>query len=212
MKVTVFGATGMVGKKIVAKALAKGWTVTAFGRNVEELIDKDNRNKQFTAIKGYVFDENDVLHALKNTETVISVIGGGFEVTDKSRSLGIKNIITQMQKAGVKRIVALGGTGVLNADADHYILDTPGYPEDYKNVAQEHLLAYLFLQASSLDWTFVCPSSILKQEGNHQYTTSKDYLPQPNHDEIAVGDLSEFILTELTEKKYVRHRVGISRL
>ena len=202
----------MVGKRVVAQALAKGFSVNAFGRNVEDLIDKDNRDEHLSAIKGYVFDETDVYKAVKNADAVISILGGAFDGTDKSRSLGIKNIIKQMEKAGVKRIVALGGMGVLNANAGHYVMDTPEYPEQYKAVGQEHLLAYLFLQASSLDWTFVCPPSILKEEGNHQYTTSEDYLPQPNYDEIAVGDLSEFILTELTQKKYVRHRVGISRL
>ena len=146
MKLTVFGATGIVGKKIVAEALAKGFDVNAFGRNVNELIDKDNRNEHLTANKGYVFDESDVFKALQSEDAVISVLGGAFDGTDKSRSLGMKNIIRQMEKAGVKRIVGLGGMGVLNADADHYVMDTPAYPEKYKNVGQEHLLAYLFLE------------------------------------------------------------------
>ncbi len=212
MKITVFGATGMVGKRIVAEALAKGFDVNAFGRNVNELIDKDNRDEHFTATKGYVFDESDVFKALQKTDAVISVLGGAIDSSDKSRSLGMKNIIRQMEKAGVKRIVALGGMGVLNADSDHYVMDTPAYPKEYKTVGQEHLLAYLFLQESSLEWTFVCPPTILDQEGNRQYITHADYLPQPDLHEIAVGDLAHCMLTELTEKKYLRHRVGISRL
>jgi len=212
MKITVFGATGMVGKRIVAEALAKGSDVNAFGRNVNELIDKDKRDEHLTATKGYVFDESDVFKALQKADAVISVLGGAFDGTDKSRSLGMKNIIRQMEKAGVKRIVALGGMGVLNADADHYVMDTPAYPEEYKIVGQEHLLAYLFLQESSLDWTFVCPATILDLEGNRQYITHADYLPQPDFQEIAVGDLAHYMLSELTEKKYLRQRVGISRL
>lgn len=212
MKLTVFGASGMVGKKLIEQALVKDFYVTAFGRNVEAFIDKDNRSDHLTAIKGYVFDETEVYKAIKNADALISVIGGGFEVTDKSRSLGMKNIVTQMEKTGVQRIVALGGMGVLNADADHYLLDTPDYPEQLRNVGQEHLLAYLFLQASKLDWTFVCPPAILNAEGNRQYITSADYLPKTDKQEITAGDLADCMLTELTEKKYVRHRVGISRL
>ena len=41
MVITIFGATGMVGTKLVAQALAKGFVVKAFGRNVENLIDTD---------------------------------------------------------------------------------------------------------------------------------------------------------------------------
>ena len=71
MKITVFGATGMVGKRVVAQALAKGFSVNAFGRNVEDLIDKDNRDEHLSAIKGYVFDETDVYKAVKNADAVI---------------------------------------------------------------------------------------------------------------------------------------------
>lgn len=211
MKITVFGATGMVGRKLVEKSLAKDFYVKAFGRNVEELIDKDNRDERLTAIKGYVFDEKDVNKAVKDADAVISVLGGAFDGTDKSRSLGMKNIITQMENAGVKRIIALGGMGVLTADDDHYVLDTPGYPQQLKTVGQEHLLAYLYLEESSLDWTFVCPSTILDEEGKRNYITSADYLPDPDHHEIAAGDLADFMLKEIAERKYIRHRVGISR-
>lgn len=211
MKIAVFGATGMVGKRVVEQSLAKGYFVMAFGRNVEDLLDKDNRNDHLTAIKGYVFDESDVQKALKDADAVISVIGGASDGTDKSRSLGMKNIIKQMEQTGVKRIVALGGIGVLNADADHYILDTPAYPQQYKTVGQEHLLAYLYLQASSLDWTFVCPPVILDEDGKGQYITNTDYLPEPNFNEIAAGDLAGCMLTEITAKKYLHHRIGLSR-
>jgi putative NADH-flavin reductase len=211
MKLSILGATGMIGHALVEKALARGFTVTAFGRNVEDLIDKDNRNDNLHAVKGYVFDESDVLKAVKGADAVISAIGGSSEVTDKSRSLGMKNIIKQMDKAGVKRILALGNVGVLNADADHYVLDSPDYPQELRNVGQEHLLAYLFLEASSLDWTFVCPPAILAEDGNRQYITSADFLPQPDKQEIAVGDLADYILNEISENQYVHHRVGISR-
>lgn len=211
MKITIFGATGMVGKRVVTQALVKGFYVKAFGRNVEDLIDKDNRDKHLAAIKGYVFDESDVFQAVTNSDAVISVLGGALDGTDRSRSLGMKNIIRQMEKAGIKRIVGLGGIAILNADDNHYILDTPGYPKQYKLVGQEHLLAYLFLQSSSLDWTFVCPPTILDEDGNRQYITNADYLPEPNLNEIAAGDLADCLLNEMSERKFIRRRVGISR-
>ncbi len=65
MIITIFGATGQVGKRTVQQALAKGFTVKAFGRNVENWIDKDLHTDNFQAIKGHVFDEDDVLNAIK---------------------------------------------------------------------------------------------------------------------------------------------------
>nr|MCU0322704.1 NAD(P)H-binding protein [Chitinophagaceae bacterium] len=137
MTITVFGATGQVGKQVVNQALALDFTVKAFGRNVEYLIDADNRNKKFEAIKGYVFDANEVLEAIQHTDAVISTLGGSFDGTDRTRSLGMKNIISQMQIAGVNRIIALGGLGVLNANEKTFIIDSPNYPEEYKAVGLE---------------------------------------------------------------------------
>lgn len=210
MTITVFGATGMVGKRIVEQARAAGHSIIAFGRNVEDLIDRDNRDPQLRAVKGYVFDASDVSSALTGADAVISVLGGAMDGTDKSRSLGIKNIILQMEDLGISRIVALGAMGVLTADNGRYVLDQPTYPAALRAVGQEHLLAYLYLQASRLDWTFVCPPGIQDEEGKRDYTTTMDTVPAENKNEIAAGDLAAFMLKELSSRQYLRHRVGIS--
>jgi putative NADH-flavin reductase len=123
MIITVFGATGQVGKRTVRYALAKGHTVRAFGRNIEGLIDRDLDDEKLVAIKGSVFDEDEVYDAVRGVEAVISSLGGAFDGNDKTRSLGIKTIAQQMQKAGVRRIVAVGGSGVLNAPDATYQLE-----------------------------------------------------------------------------------------
>ncbi len=212
MKITVFGATGLVGKRVIAKGLANGFTITAFGRNVEGLLDKDARDDHFHAVKGYVFDAGDVLYAVKEADAVISVLGGAFDGTDKSRSLGMKNIIAQMEKAGVKRIVALGGMGVLDDIHGKYLLDALDYPEEYKPVGQEHLQAYLYLKDSSLDWSFVCAPDIIDADGNGHYITTADHAPEPNRYKIAAGDLADCMLKETGGREYVHHRIGITDL
>jgi hypothetical protein len=39
-----------------------------------------------------VFDEAEVFEAIENSDAVISVLGGGFDGIDKTRSLGIKTL------------------------------------------------------------------------------------------------------------------------
>jgi putative NADH-flavin reductase len=210
MTITVFGATGQVGIRIVRLALAKGYKVKAFGRSIEEMIDEDLRNDNFEAIKGYVFDEKEVYNAVNGADVVFSALGGSFDGTDKTRSLGLKNIVTQMEKAGVKRIIAVGGMGILNANEETFLIDTPGYPEIYLPVGREHLKAFFVLQASSLDWTFVCPPDIKTEEATGLYYTNANYPPEKNNYRITAGDLALFMLTEAVENKYVKQRVGIS--
>lgn len=209
MILTVFGATGQVGQYLVSQALAQGHQVRAFGRNIETLIDKDARNDQLTAIKGYIFDEKMVLAAVKGADAVVSALGGGLDGMDRTRSKGMKNIVLQMEKSGVQRIVALGGMGILNADEAHYLMDMPDYPDEYKAVAREHLEAFLILRNSKLNWTLVGSPEIVNEKGREQYHISVDYAPSPNSYVVAAGDLAHFMLKEISANHYLQQRVGI---
>jgi hypothetical protein len=210
MQITIFGATGMVGKPLVKSALAAGHTVIAFGRDVTSLLDEDEANDYLKAYKGYVFDEQEVYEAINGSDAVISVLGGAFDGSDKTRSLGMKNIIKQMDKAGVTRIVALGGMGILNAKEDGLIIDQPSYPTEYLPVGKEHLQAYQFLKESNLDWTFVCAPDIKDEASTGSYITRKDYPPASNQPRITAGDLAAFMLSEVSRNEFVRSRVGIA--
>jgi len=210
MIITVFGATGKVGKYIIRMALASGDNVRAFGRNMEGLIDEDLRNENFTALKGYVFSNGDVFDAVKGCDAVLSALGGATDGTDKTRSLGMKNIIAQMDKAGVKRIIAVGSSGVLEDDDFGYILNNPKYPDLYRPVAMEHLKAYEYLKTSDLDWTYVCCPDIKDKDATGKYVTNEDYPPNPNLFTITAGNVASFMLDELKRNKYMKKRVGIS--
>jgi uncharacterized protein len=210
MKLTVFGATGMVGKQVVKLALAFNHTVKAFGRNVESLIDPDLSNDNLIAIKGYVFDKDSVYDAIKNSDAVISALGGDFSGNDKTRSIGMKNIITAMERAGIKRIVAVGGMGILNAEDGTLLIDQPDYPKNYLAVGKEHLQAYQYLKESDLDWTIVGAPNILDEDETGGFITSADYPPNPNLGRINAGDLALFMVTEVAKNRYVKQRVGIS--
>lgn len=210
MVITIFGATGLVGSRLVKQALAQGFVVKAFGRNVSNLIDADLLSKNLEAIKGYVLDEDDVLKALKGSEAVLSALGGGIDGTDRTRSLGIKNIVRQMNKAGTNRIVAIGGLGVLGTTDDKLIMDLSSYPQEYVAVAKEHYAAYMHLLNSNLNWTFVCPPNINNEDGNGNYVTNLNRPPSPDLNRIAAGNLAAFMLNELKNNQYLNQRVGIS--
>jgi uncharacterized protein len=210
MRITVFGATGMVGKRLVQLALHQQIEVVAFGRNVETLIDADNQNKLLTAQKGYIFDQKDVAKSLKGTDIVFSVLGGAFDGADKTRSVGIKNIISQMQSTDLKRIIALGGLGVLNATNDQLLIDTEGYPEAYKPVGMEHLAAFHLLESSTLDWSFFCPPNIIDADTTGLYQTSTNFPPEPNSYTINAGDLAMAMLDAGLKGTFIKERVGIS--
>ncbi len=212
MNITLFGATGLVGKRMVQQALNKGFEVTAFGRNVVDLIDADNRNEKLTAIKGYIFDAKAVYKSIEKADAVISVLGGSFDGSDQTRSLGMKNIIEQMQKKGLKRLVALGGIGILNAPDGGLLIEDEDYPEQYIAVGKEHQKAFELLQVSSLEWSFFCAPDIIDADETGLYITSTNYPTEPNNYKINAGDLALEMLQAASSGKFIHERVGISNI
>jgi putative NADH-flavin reductase len=208
MVITIFGSTGMVGKNLVKQSLQKGHTVKAYGRNV--FTAGFAENKELNLIQGALFDGGEVLNALKGSDAAFSAIGGGFDGTDKSRSLGMKNIVAQMEKSDTKRIIAIGGMGILDNDEDEILMNLPDFQKEYFAVSQEHYKAYEFLKNSSLAWTMVCPPDIIDAEVTGLYHTAANHLPVPNNYKINAGDVALFMLNEVEKNEYVRQRVGIS--
>jgi uncharacterized protein len=215
MKLIIFGATGMVGKQLVQQALFKKHHVKAFGRNVFTTDYLETENLEL--VKGALFDEGEVYDAIKGCDAVLSAIGGAMDGTDKARTLGMKNIIKQMEKAGVKRIIAIGGLGVLNAaptddepENNSMLVDKEDYPAQYKTVGLEHKKAFELLNESNLDWTFVCPPNIIDAGPTGSFTSKANYAPEPNNYKINAGDLAMFMLNELEKNEYIKQRVGIS--
>jgi putative NADH-flavin reductase len=207
MKIVVFGATGKVGLHLLRQALNKNYQVRAFGRDAHTLPIP---NKNLELIKGAVFDDEQVLDSISGVDAVLSVLNGSGDGQDKTRSLGVKIIIEQMQKAGVKRIIALGGFGVLSSPDGGFLSEMETFPPQYVSVSKEHQLAYEYLRASDLDWTFVCSPRIIDADPTGKFMARIDYPPESKHFEINAGDVALFMLEDLETNKYLHQRVGIT--
>ena len=214
MKLIIFGATGTVGKQLVQQALFNGHHVKAFGRNVYTAdylpVESTVKTENLQLVQGALFDESEVFNAIDGCDAVLSAIGGLSDGSDRTRTLGMKNIIKQMRKAGVKRIIGIGGMGILNAGEKTLLMDEESFPPEYLAVSMEHKKSYEMLADSGLDWTFVCPPNIMNEGPTGSYTTNANYPPEPNNYKINAGDLAMFMLNELGKNEFVKQRVGIS--
>ncbi len=213
MRITVFGANLLLGTRIVHLCIHQGISVTAFARNIDQFIDEDNRTKDLLAVKGYVLDTKDVAKGLKNADAVIVLFNNtSFEPSDKSRSIGIKNIIAQMQLNNIRRIVVLGGMGILQNQEGEFLLDTPEFPAELIPMAKEQLLAYNYLSNSGLDWTYYCPESIIEQDETGLFITNMEELPSTNNHYIYAGDLALSMIQSIKKNAFIHARVGISNI
>jgi uncharacterized protein len=208
MKVIVFGATGPVGKELVKQALYDGHEVKAYGRNV--IFEGLPEDKKVELVQGALFDEGDVLFAIKGCDAVLFAVAGSSDGTDKTISLGMKTVVKQMEKAGVKRIVALGGMGVLDGANEKMLMDDDDFPPKFNAVSIEYKKALAVLLNSHLDWTLVCPPAIETGAPTGIFKVTADQLPEPDSAAINTGDLALFMLKIIKQPAYLKQKTGIA--
>lgn len=73
MRLTIFGASGTTGRRLLERAIAEGNEVTAFVRNPSKLAAHHER---LSVMGGDVFDPGRVGEAVAGSEAVVSVLGG----------------------------------------------------------------------------------------------------------------------------------------
>jgi putative NADH-flavin reductase len=205
MKVVIFGSSGRTGNQLVHKSLEEGWEVTAFVRNPDSIIIHHPR---LTVFQGDVTNVSAVDTVLIGKDVVLSAVGSDLGQTNL-RQKAIENIVAGMQKHHVRRIIGIGGMGVLQANASIQIFQTPGFPKQYVPVSQDHNSAFEALNRSGLDFTFVCPPNINDGPSTGKYEVSADYPPKGEF-HISTGDLADFMILEVKEPRFIGKRVGIA--
>jgi putative NADH-flavin reductase len=146
--------------------------------------------------------------AIEGKDAVISAVGTDLGQTNL-RHKAMENIISAMQKHHVKRVIGIGGMGVLQASETLQIFETKGFPAEYIPVSQDHNSAYHSLLKSGLDFTFVCPPMIQEGVKTGNYITEAEYPPKGEF-HISTGDLADFMIQELLDPKFIGERVGIA--
>lgn len=143
----ILGATGNVGRRLVDEALARGHTVTAVARSVDAVAARPG----LTALAGDISDPA-TADALKGHDVLVSSARfGGVEAA---------TVIDAARRAGIPRLVVVGGAASLSLPDGSRLFDSPDFPEAYRVEAGGGIR---FLEAlkreQALDWTFVSPSA-----------------------------------------------------
>ena len=122
MNVIVFGANGRVGSQVVKRALEKGHKVTAFVRHSETVT---LLHPNLTVAQGDAMRQQDVTAHLKGQQAVISALSSN-ELSH--RLVFINHIINSMREHKVRRIIAIGGIGALQASEHLKVYETTTFP------------------------------------------------------------------------------------
>lgn len=187
MKIAIIGATGATGTKVIERALELGHEVIAVARR-PELISPAER---LISRKGDVMDVDSVAKAIAGAEAVISCIGptSAFaQGTGDSKgvlnaiaanlspgtvmSLGVPNILTACQRAGVKRFVMQSGIGLSDGKELSFgnLLTLSMHRRIFARAVKDKAIAEREVQRSNLDWVIVRPPGMKEGPATLTYT------------------------------------------
>ena len=211
MKVAITGATGFVGSAILKEALDRGHEVTAIVRHPEKLQAHPKLRPQ----KGDVYNADEVARLVAGYDAVISAFNPGWTNPDiyNQQVKGTETIIKGVKKAGVTRVLWVGGAGGLEVKPGVQSVDTPEFPKDWKqgSFATREALN-LLRKESGLDWSYLSPSADLspgQRTGKFRLGTDQLLKDANGQSRISVEDYAVAMIDEVETPAHIRQRFTV---
>jgi len=198
MNVSIIGATGNIGSRILDEALRRGHTVTAVTRDPKKLEARPG----VTVRAGSTSDAPALTRTLKGHNAVI--------VSVKWNENDVARVIDVIRKSGVKRCLFVVGAGsLLRKDGRthfEHMAEKGVQPPTSKPAA---VALEAIQKVTDLDWTAISPAaSIQPGKRTGKFRLGLDRLIENDKGQSAISreDFAVAILDEIEKPKHVRRR------
>jgi putative NADH-flavin reductase len=208
MNVVLFGATGMIGSRVLNELVSRGHKVTAVVRDPSRIPS----NPAVKAVQGDVLNASAVAEVVKGSDAVISAYAPG-QQTPEVIVDATKSLISGLEQAGVKRFIEVGGAGSLLVAPNVRLEDVPDFPAEYKPIAFAHTDALEVLRGADLDWTYFSPAAIIQPgERTGKFRIGGDTLlvDEKGNSQISAEDYAIALVDELENPRHIRKRFSIA--
>lgn len=220
MKLTIFAATGGIGRHILDQAVAAGHDVTAVVRNPANLSGQAHVVTADLATA----DPAALESAVHGADAVLSGLGPRKRSDAGVTSRGTRAIVQAMQATGVRRIIAVSAAPIGTVPSpgrpnppkhdpgDGFLMRYLGAPfaramfrEHYADLA----LTEDILRDSDLDWTIVRPPRLTDNAPTGHYRTA---YGQNLRGGITIprADVADHMLRVLDQPETVKQVIGIA--
>lgn len=211
MKLAIIGANGKIGSRITQEALNRGHSVTGIARNPDSGIQND----RVTWVKADALDVQQLASAILGTDALISAFGIDWSrpetyplFTDIAHS-----ILAAAKKAGVKRILVVGGAGSLEVAPGIQLVDTEGFPQTWRQGASEQRKSLnVFYGEPDLEWTFFSPAIMIEpgpRTGKFRLGKDNPVFDEKGNSDISYDDYAMAMIDELENPQFIRQRFTI---
>jgi len=211
MHITIFGATGKIGRHVVTDLLAAGHDVTAYVRNPAKLPIDDSRLRIVT---GELSDGESISGSVRGADAVISALGPTLKPGARGTPLatGTANIVAAMSTAGVRRYIGLATPSVADP-RDRPTLKAKILPVVAKamfpNALTELTAMTKLVTDSKLDWTIARITN--PTDTAAKGTRRVGFLGRDNVGwAMSRADIAAFLVDQLTDTTYTKAAPAIS--
>jgi len=207
MNVVLFGASGSIGRRILAELISRGHSVTAVSRDIASLSDVPAKARK---VAGDMLDAAGVAKIVAGADAVISSYAP--PASEVGALVGAtRSLLNGLRRAGVKRVLIVGGAGSLKVPGGGKLIDSPQFPASYKPIAEAHaqMLDMLAAEAGDLEWTNLSPPAIIEPgERTGKFRTAVDdlLLDGAGQSRITSEDYAIALVNELEKPTHIRGR------
>ncbi len=209
MRITVFGATGNIGRRVIAEAISRGHEVMGVARNQAGL------SKLPSSVDAQIGDANkidDVIKLSNGQDVVINTMrptpGSEDEVGKTTKTLMDGLVIT-----GVRLIISGGAASLIVPGTNgKKVIDDPRYlPVAARDVAQASMDQYnICLTEKRVDWTYMSPPASInpgKRTGSYRLGTDSLLVDAHGDAKISMEDFAMAILDEAEQPTHHQSRI-----
>jgi putative NADH-flavin reductase len=212
MKIALFGATGHIGQGILDEALSRGYDVVAVVRDPSRLAQ---RNDKLKVVTGDVAQPASWLDAVRGADAVVASLSARRDGHPDSLPANAGMLLDNLPKAGVKRLLWVGGAASLEVAPGVRVIDDPNFPAEWKPEAEAQTKALDVFRASKadVDWTYISPAAVLQDgERSGKFRVGGDQLlvDAKGASRISVADYAVALLDRIEQRDALRQRITVA--
>ena len=223
MHIGVFGATGVIGARVVAEAVRRGDFVRAFTTDESRVpAGQDGIVWQVADWR----DADSIAGAIAGLDIVISAVNAGHGIEETIARAddfvsGARAMVTALARHPAIRVLVVGGAGSLEVTPGRQLVDEPGFadnlptglgvPREYYRVVAALRDALNVYRTSDRLWTYLSPSSGRVDPGERtgRFRVGGDQLLDTGGRDISAEDVAMALLDEAHLPRFIQRRFTV---